>query len=1028
MSTNTTSNHEDLLQSTQFSGVYLLLTLLDSPKQIYTCDSPGCGRWFVRQDLCTRHKDRHTAKSSQSSRKDSIIHAAASSGSMPYHVTSAALPLTDRFPPGGAHNPDVEYKQAFASAGGTLVPADKKASMHSPSSMAWTPTPVKSERSPPTDHQFQSPTSDAGSVKPVRDAYRRSSDDAYQIAGAMGGYSSNSPHTGLSSGFSNVNLAASQNRRLSYSSRSSPSTAHRASLSSQPPQALPMSAMPKLDTTSALPQPASSQMPYQYSSPQTSFSVQDPKSAHATFQAHNSYSPYQKTPYSGFNSVSEGQAAPAPVSSDPSTLPAASAMTQPGISMGERNVSEAALQELSHPCAIPMFADGYSRSPLVMADDFTAWLFGQQIGTTASATSQSGFEDANLAGSVQFGLHGPFFAYDSAVSGYYNQQPIPAQHLMAVSSILESSSLRESLLSEERRKQLLDLITSKFKESDQKSSRGQKDILDGNLRDDDHILSLEMMQGYIASYWVHIHPQMPILHRPTFCPAACAELLLLAMMALGAATLENGCTIDTSNACAKLATRLAWHLRSEIFRDPDFRPPAKLWIFQALLLLELFEKLYSTRPLHELAHIHHATTLTLMRRGSSLIGRSASESPPSGKDGRPGSAITAGVHNGPTDDWWDKWITNEATRRAAFAAFLLDSTHATMFGHSAVMSAHELRLPLPCDEALWAATSSAEVGRVDAHLRASGFTPLTFSEGLKKIIFKQSVKTNCFGRTILMAGLLSVNWHMNQRDLQLRTLGVHSTLGGRDIWRSALTQAFDFWKQDFDNCLTKAPNSSSPRSDMPGYGHIPTGVNSKLDIENGYVLHHMAHMASHVDIVDVQIFAGAPRLLGRVIMPWDCESAQRRVKEQWAPTARARNATFYALRFLSQVLNPDAQPPSSPTGGLSYSARNDNLLNRPWVVYFATLTVFAYGYAMDGPLKSVYSLPTPQHRIDDMQRFFKRAAAISTPEDLKSMKDRNAMLGLLMLLRDEFGTTRWELLHEASNLLGKCIEMLMQSS
>ena len=943
-------------------------------------------------------------------------------------MTNVSLPSAEGFSLEGVHNPELVYKQAFASSGGSLASTtDKKASVHSPSSMAWTSTPVKCERSPPADHQFQSPSSNAGSVKPAAEAYRRMSGDAYHATGAMGGFGSNSPHAAFSTGFSNVNVAATQNRRLSYSSHSSPSTAHRASLSSQPPQGLLVPAMPKLDTTSNLHQPANPQLSHHYSSPHAAFSSQDPNSGIDTFQAHSSFPPYQKLQNPSFNPVSQEQAAPAPVSSDPSTFASTTSITQPGISTGERNVSEAALQELSPPYAIPMFGEGYSRSPLAMADDFTAWLFGQQIGPAVSSTTQPGLGDANLAGSVQFSLQAPFFAYDPAVSGYYNQQPIPAQHLMAVSSILESSSLRESLLSEEKRARLLDLITSKFNEPDQTATRGQKDILEGNLDDSSHVLSLDMMQSYIASYWFHIHPQMPILHRPTFCADACAELLLLAMMALGAVTLERGYTIDTTNACAKLATRLAWHLRWEIFRDPDFRPPAKLWIFQALLLLELFEKLYSTRPLHERAHIHHATTLTLMRRGSSLIGRSALDSPPSGKDGRPSSAVTPSVVAAPPDEWWDKWIINEATRRAAFAAFLLDSTHATMFGHSAVMSAHELRLPLPCDEALWAATSSAEVGRVDAQLRTSGFTPLTFLEGLKKILHKQSVKTNCFGRTILMAGLLSVSWHMNQRDLQLSTLGVHLALGGRDVWRGALTQAFDFWKRDFDNCLTKAPNSSSLSSDMPGYGHVPTGANSKLDMENGFVLHHIAHMASHVDIVDVQIFAGAPRLLGRLITPWDCDSAQKRMKDQWAPTSRARDATFYALRFLSQVLNPDAQSPGSQSSGLPYSARNDNLLNRSWVVYFAALIVFAYGYAMDGPLKPVYSLPTQQHRIDDMQRFFKRAATVSTPADLKSMKDRNALLGLLMLLRDDFGMTRWELLHEASNLLGKCIEMLLQS-
>ena len=44
-----------------------------TPKQIYNCDFPDCVRTFVRQDLCNRHKDRHTAKGSQLHRKDSML-------------------------------------------------------------------------------------------------------------------------------------------------------------------------------------------------------------------------------------------------------------------------------------------------------------------------------------------------------------------------------------------------------------------------------------------------------------------------------------------------------------------------------------------------------------------------------------------------------------------------------------------------------------------------------------------------------------------------------------------------------------------------------------------------------------------------------------------------------------------------------------------------------------------------------------------------------------------------------------------
>lgn len=681
-----------------------------------------------------------------------------------------------------------------------------------------------------------------------------------------------------------------------------------------------------------------------------------------------------------------------------------------------------AMMDQTPSYAIPMFGgEGYSRSPFAMADDFAAWLFNDNQSLSAGGSPMAypgGVVPAG--GATGIGpLQAPYFNYDptGAGAGYMPNQPPP--NPMAVHAMLDTS-LPEVALSEEKRRDLIDLIIGRFNETDHAPVKKQKEeILQGNKDDDHHVLSLHMMQTYVSSYWRHFHPQLPILHKPTFNASTCPDLLLLAIMCLGASCLEKTYGHDTTSACANLANFMAWHLRWEMFMDADFRPPAKLWIFQGLLLLESFEKMYSTRPLHERAHIHHATTLTLMRRGSSLIGRSAMDSPPSNKDGR--SSSQGGIDT--ADEWWKHWITNEATRRAAFAAFVMDSIHATMFGHSAVMVAHEMRLPLPCDEALWSATSSSEVGRVEASLHSNGVKQTSFLDGLKKTLNGQTVRTNSFGRTILMAGLLSVSWHMNQRDLQVSSLGVTQALGGRDKWRGSLTRAFDFWKQDFDSSLAGPRELAAPNAYVYTNGN---GVDSDNVFEARTVLHHLAHMAMHVDIVDCQIYAGAPRLLGRSITPQDYNGAQRRMKDIWAPTARARDATFYALRFLSNVI-VSGQHSLNQSAGLSvaYTARDDVLLNRPWVLYFATLIVWSYGFALDGPIKHPYRLSTDEEKVRDMTGYLKRVGGVRAPDDLAKLQDRNACLGLLVIMRDMFKKTRWELLHEASNLLSKCIDMLV---
>ncbi|PSN69333.1 hypothetical protein BS50DRAFT_339737 [Corynespora cassiicola Philippines] len=972
-----------------------------NPKQIYHCDFPDCHRSFVRQDLCARHKERHTARGSQLLRKDTFMHnmnPIVTAAMAPKNGTTNKLNNIKNSPtvqPGGSERSSFSL-QSPASATNASGPHMSPPAMQSPASNI---SRQDSLNRPGSDESYRG----GPDAKPYDLQNQSSGNFAPPPRPSFSSYSGgrpplhNSPHMNNGT-FQRPELRA-QTSNLSqygpsspYNSAQTPSQSYPPSASSTTYQNTPASGYQSQQNFP----PLSSLPPPEFPQGQQSGT---PVSREQDGQYYNGTS--GQTPMNGVESTSQSQ-----------------------MDTRMNGVSEGIMDQ-APSYAIPMFGgEGYSRSPFAMADDFAAWLFNDSnFGPGASPMGYPASSGVNqVAGaSAQIGLQAPYFNYDPSVSGYFNN-PAPPVHPMAVNSILDTS-LPESVLSEEKRKNLMELIEGRFNETDHAPVKKQKeDIFDGNVDEDHHVLSLHMMQTYISSYWVHFHPQLPILHKPTFNASTCPDLLLLCIMCLGASCLEKTYGHDTTQACAALSNFLAWHLRWEIFMDQDFRPPAKLWVFQALLLLESFEKMYSTRPLHERAHIHHATTLTLMRRGSSLIGRSAMDSPPSVKDGK-----TNGAHGGANtpDEWWNHWITNEATRRAAFAAFVMDSIHATMFGHSAVMVAHEMRLPLPCDEALWSATSSSEVGRVEASLHNNGVKPTTFLDGLKKTLNGQGVRTNSFGRTILMAGLLSVSWHMNQRDLQVSSLGVSAqALGGRDKWRGSLTRAFDFWKKDFDESLAR-PNESSGQNSY----NYSSGLDNDNVFESRTVLHHMAHMAMHVDIVDCQIYAGATRLLGRSITHQDYNGAQRRMKESWAPTARARDATFYALRFLSNVMVPEEHQGHghgpSPPPGLTYSARDDFLLNRPWVLYFAALIVWSYGYALDGPVKSPYVLRNYDDKVTDMVQFLRRVGGVQRPDDLSKLPDRNACLGMLLIMRDMFKKTRWELLHEASNLLTKCIEKLV---
>ncbi|KAI0482534.1 fungal-specific transcription factor domain-containing protein [Xylariaceae sp. FL0804] len=942
------------------------------PKQIYRCDFQDCNRSFVRLDLCNRHKDRHTAKGSALSRKDSLI-----SQSSPIDNVRSPYPT----PGSTATSPNYSRpgKSSYQEYGAHLQYQSPKDALGAP----YTPL----TNTPPSGFPHVGPPNGVEGYlhEPGYGAARhphRSPGGRPPMQTSAGPYGVLSPVSTQHGGYHGQPA----------------NTPHPQSAPAAPyvvPNNFPPFALPASDFSSS--------------------------SAHGLHRG--SGQQYTSNTSGDYNDQSQNQ-------------------TSGDVMM---------LDQMTPQATIPVFGtDGVlNKSPYVsIPEDFVAYLFNANAPDASPSVNHMMPRNQYASYSDSQNKYGTaYYGTDGVSTGYFPPSNQP-QQVMSVTNLLDPN-LPESLLSEEKSQEVYDYIKDRFHEEDNVTGLDPNiKVLEGDRENEEHMLSRTMMQHYILSFWMHFSDQLPILHKPTFSPDKTPNLLLLAVMAIGAACLDRTHSAEVTRAGAHLSNMLASNLRWAIFMHPEFRPPAKLWIFQTLLLLELYEKMYSTRRLHERAHIHHATTITLMRRGRSLIGKSLLDSPPNSREDRSGgSGSRQSSASGPAhtpDEWWNHWITNEATRRAAFAAFVIDSVHATMFGHSTVMVAHEMRLPLPCDDRLWKATSGAEVGRIESNLYSNGVKPISFLEGLKRTLGGQEVQTNPFGRQILMAGLLSVSWHMNQRDLQISSLGSNVTqaLGGRDKWRGTLTKAFDSWMMDFHKSLQR----SEPVLDPYSY---EKRNEANVVFESRTVLHHLAHMAMHVDIVDCQIFARAKRLLGRAIGQQDLSSAQRRMKDAWAPSAKARDAVFYALKFLCSVLldtnhmpqQPDRygshnQPGISSSSGsgssTEYVARDDVMLNRPWVLYFAALVVWCYGFALEGPCLpgGEVDLPRggggghgPEERHDAMRAYLRRFGAIETPEDLKNIRGVNGNSALLAVLRDSFASTRWELLHEGAILLSNCMQL-----
>ncbi|KAI1505820.1 zinc finger protein zas1 [Biscogniauxia marginata] len=574
----------------------------------------------------------------------------------------------------------------------------------------------------------------------------------------------------------------------------------------------------------------------------------------------------------------------------------------------------------------------------------------------------------------------------------------------------------DELISEYRRQEVLRWIQTCYQKQTTYDSRLESVMAES--RGDIPGLSLEILRTCIRHYWDFVSPRLPIVHQPTFSSTRCSIFLLLVMIALGAAQLHTQSMTGDRGGYHSLADLIITQVRWDILTTDEAAPPVDLSVAQALLLLEFYEKMLSSRKLHERAHIYHPATLTLLRRGSPLIGRSGSESPPEEPNGAEHTAASD------ARAWWIRWAQTESMHRVVFAAFMMDVIHAAMFGHTADMAPHEIRLPLPCDESLWSALSPEIVRQQEANFRMYGIKSVSFLDGLKLAIHGKEVKTHALGRMIIMCGLLSIGWHLRRRETHLKWLELGSNSSDtRDKWCRMLLRAFDEWKSSFDRAIH--PNDS----ETDGSGQQP-GSNGL--IQSAAVLYHLAHVTLYIDIVNCQVYAGAKRLLGRKVSTRDYMNVGSRMT-LWAAQHSTRHAILHAFRLLHRILidplqkkNTNCQNGIGSAYGIQYSTRTDTDPHRPWIMYYATLSIWSFVRSLGKPQKqSNMDQPnSPTVRCNGVADFISSVANLSSLDEPSFETLHDGLPELLNAIGALSSESPSELLQEACGRLEVCKEML----
>lgn len=532
------------------------------------------------------------------------------------------------------------------------------------------------------------------------------------------------------------------------------------------------------------------------------------------------------------------------------------------------------------------------------------------------------------------------------------------------------------------------------------------------------LLSLNSLQSWLDLYFTHFNTAYPLVHLPTFDPCQVEPLLLLSVLLLGA-------TYSDKNA-HQLAVCIHDVIRPSIFAHAGFSPRPELWTLQTILLVECFGKSRAGQKQHDMSHLFHGLLINLIRRSDCQSVANI-----------PGPAQDAAVQ----EKAWRYWAEAEQKKRLALLCFMWDTQHAVLFCQSLCMSAFELRCAMPCSQSVWEAP--------DAGTWASAWQSSSTLPGASKPavpMFLPMLKTyltsvsgsspahheglNALSLLLVLHGLMSIAWDMQRRDQT--SLGVNSIIGVT-TWKDLLSRAYDRWKVDFDQYCHDASVLSAESGD---------DVASEWSaFASAYgTIYHSAQALLYMDFLDIQIYAGARKILGRPVQQQDYVRSSKVVK-RWAANAKgsAATAAWHAARMLRDVMAPNKVSQAESTGARLSDATHTNLFHVPWCLYLATLVCWAFHHAKPGRkrfeeddnVEDEDSDGSDDEIVWDSQREMETliagmvgsGRAESSIRDILASQGRRGTNGLVWVIADVLSKVRWGIVHAGVVVLRGLVPM-----
>lgn len=582
------------------------------------------------------------------------------------------------------------------------------------------------------------------------------------------------------------------------------------------------------------------------------------------------------------------------------------------------------------------------------------------------------------------------------VSGLENTQDLFESHARMFATVINSPKNRQVYINSFTLGRMIELIPS----LNEKELRAIFPSTDSSTLED-------RFSFFLQCYWDIFQPKFSILHRPSFSTESAEPILLLAMVCVGSMYSSTSTLYSLQEKMSpefKFCMKIIKPLRFVLFQHSEFKSPVKVWILQALNLLEWCEKNHLLRDMHERAHIHHGTTVQLLRRSPFLGGNpavtnkaatSASDTATSGGEDENSDGISD-VEDQVNSDraLFRQWVESESMKRITFMTFYLDVIDYIKFRHNPQIPFFQLQLlNLPCDEEqLW---NNDEVNgsfqkvvkrqkklHRSSHLLGRGVKDLNrirpgmnFLNAMKRILKAQREKvsfarTSVFIKNILIGGVSSLMHLMQLSEFQnnFTAMLAPSDKKRNSLWKEILMKALDNCESELFSTATTPPTDSI----------FPTQL-----VRCKFPMFHLLQIIGLSDInhYDIAIYGGSPRNMSVDATLKDQQLIQRKLHTIWnlgkwmesiSDISNARSVIHCYWLLWRVLLAPMDETGESTEQQWAQAWQADfDFFDSMYAVSIATLVLWCYTFATCGPESQKFNEGADIWPLADLRNYTK---------------------------------------------------------